>query len=94
MCYTPRYTTTEEALPMDTNKQWKKIEHRLSQALARLAEAEALMEELPNTDHITGNFVPVREGIERFRSLASDKVVETTPEPSPVKAKIKKAAKQ
>jgi hypothetical protein len=66
---------------MDEHKQWKKIEHRLSQAASRLAEAGTLLDELPNAEHIAGNFLPVCQSVERFRSLASDKVKDTKPEP-------------
>lgn len=69
---------------MDEHKKWKKIEHRLEAAGKRLSEAEVLMKELPNASHISDNLTPVRESVERFRSLASDKVEDTKPEPKAV----------
>jgi len=62
--------------PVRTPQPWKKIHHRLSAAHDRLAEALALIEQEPNTGHISGNLEPVVESVKRFRDLAADKMKE------------------
>ena len=64
-------------MPVDEHAQWKKIAFRLVTAAERIAEAETMLDELPNAGHIHGNLVPVRESVERFANLAVEKMEET-----------------